>query len=128
MIARDTLQAVSRQTQRSFVGTFVSNHQAWPAAAIDATYCRADWIRRRKPPVFIAAEFKVAAKEPYNPEREVRLACRDSFRQAKILKRIIPLIEEVLAAGGLDTPGRPKESVAPAIPNKEQVGDAGHRG
>lgn len=76
----------------------------------------------------VPAAFKVAAKEPYNPEREVRLACRDSFRQAKILKRIIPLIEEVLAAGGLDTPGRPKESVAPAIPNKEQVGDAGHRG
>ena len=71
--------------------------------------------------------FKIAAQDPVNPEQAVRLACRDAFRQSKILKRIIPLIEEVLAAGGLDPPGRPKESVAPAIPNREQVGDVGHR-
>lgn len=76
----------------------------------------------------VPAAFKIAAREPFNPEREVRIACRDAFRQGKILKRIIPMIEEVLAAGGIDPPKRPKESVAPAIPNKEQVGDAGHRG
>ncbi len=76
----------------------------------------------------VPVAFKIAARDPYDPERAVRLACRDSFRQTKILKRIIPLIEEILAAGGLDAPKRPKESVAPAIPNKEQVGDAGHRG
>jgi len=33
-----------------------------------------------------------------------------------------------LSAGGLPFPKRPEESVAPAIPNKESVGDAGHRG
>jgi CRISPR-associated protein Cas1 len=76
----------------------------------------------------VPAAFKVAARNPFNPEQAVRLACRDSFRQTKILKRIIPMIEEVLAAGGLEPPKRPEESVAPAIPNKEQVGDAGHRG
>lgn len=76
----------------------------------------------------VPAAFKIAAREPFNPEREVRLACRDSFRQGKILKRIIPMIEEVLAAGEIKPPKRPKESVAPAIPNKEQVGNAGHRG
>lgn len=76
----------------------------------------------------VPAAFKIAAREPFNPEREVRIACRDAFRQGKILKRIIPMIEEVLAAGGINSPKRPKESVAPAIPNKEQVGDAGHRG
>jgi len=76
----------------------------------------------------VPAAFKVAARNPFNPEREVRIACRDSFRQSKILKRIIPMIEEILAAGELKAPKRPKESVAPAIPNKEQVGDAGHRG
>ena len=76
----------------------------------------------------VPAAFKVAARDPFNPEQAVRLACRDSFRQTKILKRIIPMIEEVLAAGGLEPPKRPKESVAPVIPNKEQVGDAGHRG
>jgi CRISP-associated protein Cas1 len=76
----------------------------------------------------VPAAFKIAARKPFNPEREVRLACRDSFRQGKILKRIIPMIEEVLAAGEIQPPKRPKESVAPAIPNKEQVGNAGHRG
>jgi CRISPR-associated protein Cas1 len=76
----------------------------------------------------VPAAFKIAARNPFNPEQAVRLACRDSFRQSKILKRIIPMIEEVLAAGGLKPPKHPKESVAPAIPNKEQVGDAGHRG
>lgn len=76
----------------------------------------------------VPAAFNVAAKDPFNPEQAVRLACRDSFRKTKILKRIIPMIEEVLAAGELERPRRPEESVAPAIPNKEQVGDAGHRG
>ncbi len=72
--------------------------------------------------------FKIAAKKPGNPEREVRLACRDIFRQSGLLKRIIPTIEEVLAAGELSIPKPPDESVVPAIPNKEGVGDAGHRG
>ena len=76
----------------------------------------------------VPVAFRIAAKNPFNPERDVRLACRDIFRQTKILKRIIPTIEEVLAAGGLPMSKSPKESVAPAIPNKESIGDAGHRG
>jgi CRISPR-associated protein Cas1 len=76
----------------------------------------------------VPAAFRIAAKKPGNPEREVRLACRDSFRQSRLLDRIIPTIEEVLAAGGLAKPEAPAESVVPAIPNKEGIGDAGHRG
>jgi len=76
----------------------------------------------------VPVAFRIAAKDPFDPERSVRLACRDVFRQNKLLKRIIPTIEEVLAAGGLPVPKAPKESVAPAIPNKEGLGDAGHRG
>jgi CRISPR-associated protein Cas1 len=72
--------------------------------------------------------FRVASKNPKEPEREVRVACRDSFRQSRVLHRIIPIIEHVLSAGGLPFPGRPEESVASAIPNKEGIGDAGHRG
>jgi CRISPR-associated protein Cas1 len=72
--------------------------------------------------------FRIAAKNPKDPEREVRLACRDAFRQNRMLHRIIPAIEQVLSAGGCPFPGRPEESVAPAIPNKEGIGDAGHRG
>jgi len=71
--------------------------------------------------------FQVAAKPQREPEREVRLRCRDSFRQTKLLERIIPAIEDVLAAGELSVPTAPLESVPPAIPNPESLGDAGHR-
>jgi CRISPR-associated protein Cas1 len=72
--------------------------------------------------------FKIAAKSSYNPERDVRIACRDAFRQSKLLKRIIPTIEEILSAGGVAVPGKSEEAVEIAIPNKEGMGDAGHRG
>ena len=71
--------------------------------------------------------FKIAAKNYRDPEREVRLMCRDIFRQSKILKKIIPTIEEVLAAGELEIPKPAEESIAPAIPNAESIGDVGHR-
>ncbi len=71
--------------------------------------------------------FRIAAKSPEAPEREVRLACRDLFRSDKLLGRIIPLIEDVLAAGGILPPEAPPESVPPAIPNPESDGDVGHR-
>lgn len=76
----------------------------------------------------VPVAFRIAATIPSDPERAVRVACRDSFRQARLLNRIIPTIEEVLAAGELSVPKPPEESVEPAIPNKEGVGDAGHRG
>ena len=73
--------------------------------------------------------FKIAAQNPEarEAERKVRLACRDSFRQTKILKRIIPIIEQILAAGGIEIPKEPEDAVQPAIPNVEGIGDAGHR-
>jgi CRISPR-associated protein Cas1 len=76
----------------------------------------------------VPVAFRIAAKSPANPERDVRLACRDAFRQSKVLERIIPTIEQVLAAGGLQMPKAPVESVEIAIPNKEGIGDDGHRG
>ncbi|SEM66836.1 CRISPR-associated protein, Cas1 family [Syntrophus gentianae] len=76
----------------------------------------------------VPVAFRIAAKKPTQPEREVRLACRDSFRQSRILRRIIPTIEEVLTAGGVERPKAHEEAVEIAIPNKEGIGDAGHRG
>jgi CRISPR-associated protein Cas1 len=76
----------------------------------------------------VPVAFRIAARNPREPEREVRLACRDSFRQSGVLKRIIPTIEEVLAAGELERPTPHEEAVEIAIPNKESLGDAGHRG
>lgn len=71
--------------------------------------------------------FKIAAKSPRQPEREVRLGCRDIFRSTKLLGRIIPIIEEVLSAGGIPLPEAPPEAVPPAIPNPTGIGEAGHR-
>jgi CRISPR-associated protein Cas1 len=78
--------------------------------------------------VVIPAAFQVASGAPANPEREVRLRCRDAFRKSGILERIIPTIEDILAAGGLEPPKAHTEAVPPAIPNKEAIGDVGHRG
>lgn len=75
----------------------------------------------------VPTAFKIAAGHPREPERAVRIACRDIFRESKLLKRIIPAIEEMLDAGGLKPPEPPKEAVRPAIPNPETIGDAGHR-
>ncbi len=76
----------------------------------------------------IPIAFKVAAKNPCDPERDVRLKCRDVFRETKLLGKIIPTIETTLAAGAMEPPKPPKESIPIAIPNKEKLGDAGHRG
>lgn len=71
--------------------------------------------------------FRIAGKKPHNPDREVRLACRDIFRSSHILEKIIPTIEEVLSAGEIKPPEMPPESVAPAIPNPDSLGNEGHR-
>jgi CRISPR-associated protein Cas1 len=71
--------------------------------------------------------FQIAAKKPTEADRQVRLACRDIFRQTKLLAKIIPIIEEILAAGELASPQAHEEAVPMAIPNSASIGDAGHR-
>lgn len=75
----------------------------------------------------VPAAFRVAARNPSMPEREVRIACRDAFKQTRLLQRLIPMIEDVLAAGEIKPPPPPPDAVPPAIPEPESVGDAGHR-
>lgn len=75
----------------------------------------------------VPAAFAVAAKSSGgNDERTVRQACRDMFRRSKLLERIIPDIEDILAAGGLDVP-QIEGVVDAAIPEEKGIGDAGHR-
>ncbi len=62
-----------------------------------------------------------------DPVGEVRRACRDSFRQTGLLKKIIPEIEELLAAGEITPPEPPVEAQPVAI-HEEPSGDVGHRG
>jgi CRISPR-associated protein Cas1 len=75
----------------------------------------------------VPVAFKVAASNPAMADRAVRHACRDAFRQSRLLERIIPDIEVVLAAGEIHPPVPPPEAVQPALPNPEGMGDAGHR-
>ncbi len=75
----------------------------------------------------IPQAFKIASHNYPDADRRVRLMCRDVFRQSKILRKIIPTIEEVLAAGEMEIPKAADESVQPAIPNPENIGDVGHR-
>ena len=60
-------------------------------------------------------------------ERQTRIACRDLFRKSGLLDKIIPDIEEILKAGGLDPPVDAPEAAEPAIPKEESSGDDGHR-
>ncbi len=76
----------------------------------------------------VPVAFRVAAQNPINPERSVRLGCRDMFRETRLLRRIIPSIEQMLEAGGLPVPEAPDDCVPIAIPEPEGLGDAGHRG
>ncbi len=76
----------------------------------------------------VPVAFQVAAKKPVNAEREVRLRCRDIFRQTKLLERIIPGIEDMLAAGEIAPPTAPEDAIGPAFPDPKPLGDAGHRG
>lgn len=71
--------------------------------------------------------FRIAAKNQRDADRHVRLACRDIFRSSKILDKIIPMIENVLAAGEISPPSPAPESIPPAIPSPSGLGNAGHR-
>lgn len=75
----------------------------------------------------VPVAFSIAARQPTEPERQVRLRCRDLFRETKLLDRIIPDIEEILSAGGLLPPEPEADQIPAAIPNPESLGDAGHR-
>lgn len=58
--------------------------------------------------VTIPVSFAIAREDPPNLERAVRLACRDRFRETKLLARIIPDIQKAL-----DVPEDPAADFAP---------------
>ena len=77
---------------------------------------------------FRIAGLHVKGRLARDPAREVRYACRDAFRREKLLARIIPTIEEVLSAGGLDRPEPPADAVEPAFEDPPPSSDEGQRG
>ena len=78
--------------------------------------------------------FRVAGKaqrgekpESEDPTGCVRRGCRDRFRETGLLRRLIPGIEEMLAAGGLEPP-TPQPEAQPVAFADAVSGDVGHRG
>ena len=67
------------------------------------------------PEAFRIAGLHQRGKLDMQPDRAVRLACRDAFRKSGLLGQIIPQIEEVLLAGNLPKPDRPAEAAGPAF-------------
>ncbi len=75
----------------------------------------------------VLVAFSIAARNSADHEREIRIQCRDMFRKTRLLERIIPDIEQILAAGGKSPPQPAEDQIGPAIPNPEALGDPGHR-
>lgn len=75
----------------------------------------------------VPVAFKIAATKNKRPDRDVRIACREAFRSTKVLKRLIPLIEEVLSAGDIQPPEPYADAQPPAIPEPLSNCDDGHR-
>ncbi|AMF96278.1 type I-E CRISPR-associated endonuclease Cas1 [Vibrio harveyi] len=75
----------------------------------------------------VPVAFKIASYQPLSPDRQVRQACREEFRKQHTLKKLIPLIEEVLSAGDITPPEPYVDAQPPAIPVPIAVGDFGHR-
>lgn len=75
----------------------------------------------------VPVAFKIAATSPARPDRVVRIACRETFKSTRLLQKLIPLIEDVLAAGEIAPPPPAPEAQPPAIPEAESIGEVGHR-
>ena len=75
----------------------------------------------------VPVAFRAARDAKPDSEGAVRRGCRDVFRRTRLLDRIIPTIDDVLAAGGLGVPEAPADAQPPAL-NEESFGDDGHRG
>jgi CRISP-associated protein Cas1 len=74
----------------------------------------------------VPVAFRIAARPQPDAVAAVRRACRDRFRETGLLAKLIPTIDDVLAAGGIALPEPPPEAQPVAIPAMT-TGDDGHR-
>jgi CRISP-associated protein Cas1 len=82
----------------------------------------------------VPAAFRVAARaqrsgveDQRELEREVRIGCRDLFRTTRLLERIIPVVNDLIAASGIAPPEEAPEAPLPAHLDV-RTSDDGHRG
>lgn len=64
----------------------------------------------------VPTAFEVAAAGPANVERATRLACRDSFKRANLMSRIVTITEHVLDVDLSDVPDPTTDGWQPALP------------
>ncbi|MGH8802249.1 MAG: hypothetical protein ACREX6_08135 [Casimicrobiaceae bacterium] len=92
---------------------------------IDGAFVVVEGARVREMYKQIAKRHGVEWKErDYDPEK---WDASDVFRETKLLDRIIPEIEDMLAARDIERPGAPPDAIGPAFANDGPLGDAGHR-
>lgn len=70
--------------------------------------------------------FEVAAENHYSSS-EVRRRCRDKFKETNLLRRIIPTIEDILAAGGIEKPSDYDDSQSASFDDDVSNADPGFR-
>ena len=81
----------------------------------------------------VPAAFEVAGKAARGKldmpvESAVRRACRNALRKTGLLEKILPQIEDVLAAAGISVPEEPAEAQHAVLFIGTGAGDAGYRG
>ena len=76
----------------------------------------------------VAGQAQKGSLHGKDPVLETRLACRNSFRKSRLLEKIIPDIEAILSAGGLDRPEPPPDAVGPSFVDSASSGEEGQRG
>ena len=74
----------------------------------------------------VPVAFEVASQGRYSSD-QVRRECRDRFRQTRLLKTIIPTIEDVLSAGGIKKPTEYEDAQAAAFTDDMPQSDPGFR-
>lgn len=66
--------------------------------------------------VTVPIAFEVVAKGKHNLRQRVRQACREAFKEHKLLQRILPDIDRLLEAENLPSDGEPDPDLDPAAP------------
>ena len=74
------------------------------------------------------AEMRQTPTEGSPIDRRVRRKCRDLFRRTGLLDALIPGIEGILRASGVEAPQDATEAEDPALPMEKSLANDGHRG
>jgi len=116
--------------------------RAMPLPSVFCTLVRSKALRmilptflssKRLCPKLFAWSLGVEYNRPLDGERildpvaSTRCRCLGAFRRTNLLAKLIPTIEDVLSAGGLNVPVAPEEAQSVAFTNDPGIGDAGHR-